>query len=175
MLLWMARFRSFQQPSNIPLSAGTTSSLSIRLLMDTGSFRLGYCKRCCHGRWDVCVLLNRVLMISPFYFISLFLLCWVFIADSGLSCVVRGLLSVAVMGFSLRWLLLLWGTGRGRTGFGSHCTRAQLLRACGIFLDPRLNPCPLHWQVDSYHWTNRQVLLQTFKEWIFKEPTTYQK
>ena len=28
--------------------------------------------------------------------------------------------------------------------FGLSCPAA-----CGIFLEQRLNPCPLHWQVDS--------------------------
>jgi len=26
--------------------------------------------------------------------------------------------------------------------------RLNYSKACGIFLDQRLNPCPLHWQVD---------------------------
>ena len=29
--------------------------------------------------------------------------------------------------------------------------------ACRIFLDQGLNPCPLHWQVVSYHCTTREV------------------
>ena len=28
--------------------------------------------------------------------------------------------------------------------------RLSCSMACGIFLDQGLNPCPLHWQVDSY-------------------------
>ena len=31
------------------------------------------------------------------------------------------------------------------------------LAACGIFPDQGLNVCPLHWQVDLYHWTTREV------------------
>ena len=73
------------------------------------------------------------------------------------SCVGRGLLSVAVHGFSLGWLLLLWSTG-------SRAHRLRLLRcvgsvvasrglscpaACGIFPDQESNLCPLHWQADS--------------------------
>ena len=65
--------------------------------------------------------------------------------------------------------LLLQSTGCRRTGFsrwdlqpaGSRA-RAQWLwyrglscsEECGVFLDQRLNPCPLHWQADSrplYH------------------------
>ena len=35
-------------------------------------------------------------------------------------------------------------------GLNSCGAQAQLLQACGIFLDKRLNLCPQHWQVDSY-------------------------
>ena len=31
----------------------------------------------------------------------------------------------------------------------SHCGGSSCLRVCGIFPDQGLNPCPLHWQVDS--------------------------
>ena len=41
-----------------------------------------------------------------------FWLCWVFIAEQGLSLVVTsGHSSLRCMGFSLRWLLLLWSPG----------------------------------------------------------------
>ena len=35
-------------------------------------------------------------------------------------------------------------------GFKGCGTGPRLLKACGIFLDQGLNPCPLHWQVDSH-------------------------
>ena len=75
------------------------------------------------------------------------------------SCGERGLLFVAVPGFSLRWLLLLRSTGYRHTGFSNCGTWAQQLwlagsvvvahglscsMACGIFLDKGSNPCPLH-------------------------------
>ena len=49
---------------------------------------------------------------------------WVFFAFRGFSlAVVSGVFSsLYCMGFSLRWLLLLWGTGSRHTGFSS-CSR----------------------------------------------------
>ena len=53
-------------------------------------------------------------------------------------------------GFSLRWLLLL------RTRPLGPCVSVVVAHglscpvACGIFPDQGLNPCSLHWQVDSY-------------------------
>ena len=52
-------------------------------------------------------------------------------------------------GFSLRWPLLLRSTGSRRTGSVVVAHRLSCSVACGIFLDQGLNPCPLHWQVDS--------------------------
>ena len=34
--------------------------------------------------------------------------------------------------------------------------------ACGIFLDQGSNPCPLHWQADSYHCVTKEVQQLTF-------------
>ena len=39
---------------------------------------------------------------------------------------------------------------------GFHCSRA-----CGIFPDQGLNPCPLHWQADS-HWIMGKVPKRSF-------------
>ena len=60
-------------------------------------------------------------------FIYLFRLCWVFVAARGLSLVAasRGYSSLRCMGFSLRWLLLLWSTGSRHAGFSSCGTQAQ--------------------------------------------------
>ena len=62
------------------------------------------------------------------------------------------------MGFSLWWLLLLWSTGFRVHGLSWLQLVGSLVldpgfsysAACGIFLDQGLNPCPLHWQADSY-------------------------
>ena len=35
-------------------------------------------------------------------------------------------------------------------GFSSCGNRLSCSMACEMFLDPGLNPCPWHWQVDSY-------------------------
>ena len=48
------------------------------------------------------------------------------------------------MSFSLWRLLLFQGTGSVIVAHGLSCCMS-----CGIFLDQGLNPCPLHWQVDS--------------------------
>ena len=34
--------------------------------------------------------------------------------------------------------------------------------AYGVFLDQGSNPCPLHWQTDSYHCTTRESVLSIF-------------
>ena len=88
-----------------------------------------------------------------FFFNIYFWLCWVFVAARRLSLVaVSG-------GYSL-----LWASYCG----GSSCCRAQALgvravvvapglscsAACGIFPDQGSNPCPLHWQADSFSFLN---------------------
>ena len=67
-----------------------------------------------------------------FFFLENFLciyfwLHWVFVAVRGLSLisVSGGYSSLWCVGFSLRWLLLLWSTGSRRAGFSSCGTRAQ--------------------------------------------------
>ena len=56
-----------------------------------------------------------------------FWLHWVFVAVRGLSLVVlfRGSSSLGYVGFSLRWLFLLWGTDSRLTGFSRCSTRAH--------------------------------------------------
>ena len=68
-----------------------------------------------------------------YLFIVYFWLRWVFVAARGLSLVAasRGYSSWWCVGFSLRWLLLLWSTGSRRTGFSSCGTRAQQLWLMG--------------------------------------------
>ena len=91
---------------------------------------------------------------------------------SSLRCTgfsLRWLLWLRSTGFSLRWLLWLRSTGSRHVGFSSCGTQALVVvahglqnagsvvvahgpscsAACGIFPDQGLNPCPLHWQVDS--------------------------
>ena len=74
--------------------------------------------------------------VHDFFFLNKFiylflaalgLRCWVFVAVRGLSLVAAsgGYSSLQCVGFSLRWLLLLWSTGSRRVGFSSCGTRAQ--------------------------------------------------
>ena len=67
-------------------------------------------------------------------FIYLFRLLWVFIAGCGLSLVVAsgGYSLLQCVGFSLRWLLLLWSTGSRRVGFSSCGSQAQYLWLTGV-------------------------------------------
>ena len=67
---------------------------------------------------------------SPFFFYFIFFyfwLPWVFVAARGLSLVAAsGHYSLLrCVGFSLRWLLLLWSTGSRCAGFCSCSMRAQ--------------------------------------------------
>ena len=86
------------------------------------------------------------LFLKKFLFIY-FWLPWVFVTLCGLSLVVesRGYSLLRCMGFSLWGLLLLQSTGSVVVAHGCGCSAA-----CGIFPDQGLNPCPLHWQADSY-------------------------
>ena len=112
-----------------------------------------------------------------FYFIY-FWLCRVFVAAHGLSLVAASGgysslrhvgFSYQHVGFSLRWLLLLWSMGSRPAGFSSCGMQASVVvdrrlqsarsvvvahrlscsAACGVFPDQGLNLCPLHWQADS--------------------------
>ena len=99
-----------------------------------------------------------------FFFLINFSLCWVFVAARRLSLVAAsgGYSLLRCVGFSLRWLLLLRSTGSRHAGFSSCGSRAleRRLSSCGaglscsvtcaIFPDQGSNPCPLHWQADSF-------------------------
>ena len=77
-------------------------------------------------------------MIEPALFFHLFIylfwLRWVFVAARGLSLVatIGAYSSLWCMGFSLRWLLLLWSTGSRCVGFSSCSMRAQQLWLAGL-------------------------------------------
>ena len=67
------------------------------------------------------------------------------------SCSKRGLLFIAVSGLLIAVDSLV--EEHGVLGARASVAVAQELscsEARGIFPDQRLNPCPLHWQVDSY-------------------------
>ena len=62
-----------------------------------------------------------------YLFIIYFWVYWVFVAVPWLSLVAanRGYSPLRCAGFSLRWLLLLWGTGSRCTGFSSCSMQVQ--------------------------------------------------
>ena len=68
------------------------------------------------------------------------------------------------VGLSLQSLLLLmehglWSvTASVVVAYGLNCPEAYGISVPG----QEWNPCPLHWEVDSYHWTTRKVLCLFF-------------
>ena len=62
----------------------------------------------------------------------------------------RGYSSLQCVGFSLLWLLLWQSTGSRHTGSVVVVHGLSCSATCGIFPDQGSNPCPLHWQADSY-------------------------
>ena len=86
------------------------------------------------------------------FFLINFFPCEIFIALCGLSLVVgnRGYSSLQCVGFSLLWLLLWQSTGSRHTGSVVVVHGLSCSATCGIFPDQGSNPCPLHWQADSY-------------------------
>ena len=52
----------------------------------------------------------------------------------------------------------------GHVGSVAAAHRLSCPAVWGIFLDQGSNPCPLHWQVDSYHWATREVSLETWQK-----------
>ena len=96
-------------------------------------------------------------LINLFILFIYFSLYCVFIAVRGLSLVVgnRGYSSLWHMSFSLRWLLLLRSMGSRHVGKVVVVYRLSCSAACGIFPDQGLNPCPLHWQADSFFFNLR--------------------
>ena len=91
--------------------------------------------------------------LSFFFFFCRGLLCSVSVALHRFfsSCCEWGLLSSVVCG-----LLLLLSMCSGVGGLQEYSSsvlvacRLSFSEACGISPDQGLNPCPLHWQVDSY-------------------------
>ena len=114
------------------------------------------------------VFLKIIFLVYFIYLFIYFWLRWVFLAACGLSLVAvsRGYSLLPCVashcsGFSLQWLLLLRSTGSRHAGSVVVAHRLQsagsavaahglsCFVACGTLPDQGLNPCPLHWQVDS--------------------------
>ena len=87
-----------------------------------------------------------------FFFFFLIYLFYLFIFGCVGSSLLRTGFSLVVEsgGFSLSWLLLLRSTGSRRSGSVVVAHGLSRSAACGIFLDQGSNPCPLHWQADSF-------------------------
>ena len=87
-------------------------------------------------------------LIYLFYFIYFYFIYFIFgcvgssLLRTGLSLVAasRGYSSLRCMGFSLRWLLLLWSTGFRHVGFSSCGARAPLLHGMWDLPGPGLEP-----------------------------------
>ena len=89
---------------------------------------------------------KAVYVLSFVCFLIIYL--FIFSCTLGMHCC-KGFLQLPCAGFSLLWLLLLRSTGCGCVGFSSVAHGLSGSVACGIFLDQRSNPCPLHWRADS--------------------------
>ena len=73
-------------------------------------------------------------------------LCWVFVA----AAVSRGLLFIAVHGLLCASFSYCGTQAPGTQASVVVAQKLSCPMACGIFQDQGSNPCPLHWQVNSY-------------------------
>lgn len=90
--------------------------------------------------------------------LSVLISCFLFLVAWGLGCFIagcreRGLLSIAVQG-----LPLVVALEHGLEGMRASRVVVQGLRCVPTWDLPRLNLCSVHWQVDSYLSTTREVL-----------------
>ena len=69
---------------------------------------------------------------------QIYICMYVFLAALGLHCFAWAFSSCCEQAHELL------------TGLVVVAHRVSCPKACGIFLDQGSNPCPLHWQVDSY-------------------------
>ena len=86
-----------------------------------------------HKPYCICKTVVSLSLSALFFYFLNFWLRWVFVAAQGLSLVAAsgGHSSLRCMGFSLRWLLLLWSTGSRCAGFTSCSTWAPRLWLVG--------------------------------------------
>ena len=86
-------------------------------------------------------LLKTVRLYFFLFFLTLKNIIYLFIVALGLHCCVRA----SCGGFSNRRAQDL-----GSPASVVEACELSCSKACEIFLDQGLNPCPVHWQVDSY-------------------------
>ena len=95
-----------------------------------------------------------------FLFLKQFFLCWCFVAALGFSLVAairgyslvmasRGYSSVPVHGLLIVMASLIVEHGSSAWASVGVAHGLSCFAACGIFLEQGLNPCLLHWRVDS--------------------------
>ena len=86
-----------------------------------------------------------------FLFLKQFFLCWCFVAALGFSLVAasRGYSLVPVHGLLIVMASLIVEHGSSAWASVGVAHGLSCFAACGIFLEQGLNPCLLHWPVDS--------------------------
>ena len=95
---------------------------------------------------------SSLLFWSNFHLFNIyFWLSWISVAVHGLSLVAssRNYSLIALLSFSLLWLLLLQSTGCRQVGSIVVVHWSSCPMPCGIFPDQESNPYPLNWQPDS--------------------------
>ena len=91
------------------------------------------------------------LLINQNFILFLVALGLRFWARAFSSCSKWGLLFVALHGLLIAGgSLFLWSTGFRWVGSVVVAQKLLCPKAFGIFLDQEANPCPMHWQEDSY-------------------------
>ena len=77
--------------------------------------------------------------------------CWVCVAARAFSsCSKQGCRVLQCMASNCGGFSCCREQALGRAGSGAVVRRLSCPTACGLFPDQKLNPCPLHWQGDSY-------------------------
>ena len=112
-------------------------------------------------------LLLIFFLFKKFLILIYFWLCGVFTAAQGLSLVAASgaYSSLQPMGFSRLWLLLLQSTGSGVQASGVVVRGLSCSAACGIFPEQGPNPCPLHWQANSWPLDHKGSPFFSFSNW----------
>ena len=113
---------------------------------------------------EVGLLDHMIVLFSIFLNYGYFMCLLLLLSHFPSSCCWWGLLFLQCMDFSLCWLLVPGASLVMKRRL--YSTRASIIMmhglscsaACEIFLDQGLNPCPLHWQVDSYPLEHQESL-----------------